>query len=88
PRRVVLYSHDTLGLGHVRRNLAIAGAFVRGEPRPDILLISGVPAARADPASRVSRLGALPGRGRWGSRRADREEVKVTMPLSAASDER
>jgi len=47
PRRVVLYSHDTLGLGHVRRNLAIAGAFVRGEPRPDILLISGVPAARA-----------------------------------------
>ncbi|MGI8875849.1 MAG: glycosyltransferase family protein [Egibacteraceae bacterium] len=47
PRRVVLYSHDTLGLGHVRRNLAIAGAFVHGEPRPDILLISGIPAARA-----------------------------------------
>lgn len=43
----MLYSHDTLGLGHMRRNLAIAGALAGSQPRPDILLVSGIPAARA-----------------------------------------
>ena len=28
-RRVALYSHDTQGLGHVRRNIEIAAALVR-----------------------------------------------------------
>ncbi|WP_353712992.1 glycosyltransferase [Arthrobacter sp. K5] len=30
--RIVLYSHDSLGLGHVRRNLALAGALSRQLP--------------------------------------------------------
>ena len=28
--RVVLYSHDSVGLGHIRRNLAIAEALAAG----------------------------------------------------------
>lgn len=41
PRRIVLYSHDTQGLGHMRRNLLIAQALLRVTPRPNILLIGG-----------------------------------------------
>ncbi|MDQ3455099.1 MAG: glycosyltransferase [Actinomycetota bacterium] len=39
--RVALYSHDALGLGHLRRNLAIAGAFSSDERSPDVLLFAG-----------------------------------------------
>lgn len=38
-RRVALYSHDTVGLGHLRRNLAIAGALVAEPDPPDVLVI-------------------------------------------------
>jgi predicted glycosyltransferase len=36
--RFLLYSHDGLGLGHVRRNLSIAAALVRAAPKASILL--------------------------------------------------
>ncbi len=41
--RVALYSHDALGLGHVRRNLAIAHSLAAMDPAPDILLLTGAP---------------------------------------------
>ncbi len=41
PLRIVLYSHDTQGLGHMRRNLLIAKALLKLEPRPVVLLVSG-----------------------------------------------
>ncbi|MBD8063536.1 glycosyltransferase family protein [Oceanitalea stevensii] len=43
--RVALYSHDALGLGHVRRNLAIARALTTLGPAPDVLLLTGAPEA-------------------------------------------
>lgn len=46
-RRIALYSHDAQGLGHVRRNLAIAGALSRLHPAPDVLLFTGTPEASA-----------------------------------------
>jgi len=39
--RVVLYSHDTMGLGHMRRNLLIARALAQSPINPTILLIAG-----------------------------------------------
>lgn len=39
--RIVLYSHDTLGLGHLRRNLLIAHSLVDSNLKPNVLLISG-----------------------------------------------
>jgi predicted glycosyltransferase len=36
--RFLLYSHDALGLGHVRRNLVIAAALVARSPRASVLL--------------------------------------------------
>lgn len=41
PRRIVLYSHDTQGLGHMRRNLLLARALLGLSPRPNILLVGG-----------------------------------------------
>lgn len=43
--RVALYSHDSTGLGHVRRNLLIAGELSR--QGHDVLLVSGSPEATA-----------------------------------------
>jgi len=36
--RFLLYSHDGLGLGHVRRNLAIASALIHADPKASILI--------------------------------------------------
>jgi predicted glycosyltransferase len=45
--RIALYSHDTQGLGHIRRNLLISRALTRGGARPIILLLSGLREASA-----------------------------------------
>ena len=48
-RRIAFYSHDTQGLGHIRRNLALAAAMVAAEPRTDVLVLTGAPQATALP---------------------------------------
>ncbi|MFH7244016.1 MAG: glycosyltransferase family protein [Spirulina sp.] len=40
--RIALYSHDTMGLGHKRRNLLIAQALRQALPHCSVLLISGM----------------------------------------------
>ena len=47
PRRVALYSHDTMGLGHTRRNLLVAQAMTEAFPGLSVLLIAGAGAAAA-----------------------------------------
>jgi predicted glycosyltransferase len=47
PRRVVLYSHDTLGFGHLRRNLMLAGRLKAMPSAPEVVLISGTSEAGA-----------------------------------------
>lgn len=66
PTRVVLYSHDSQGLGHVRRNLAIAHHLARLLPqatgRPIAgLLVTGLPDASAFPLPPGFDWLALPG---------------------------
>src|ERR1044072_6287337 len=39
--RIALYSHDTMGIGHMRRNMLIAQSFASTSMRPNILLICG-----------------------------------------------
>ena len=41
PRTILLYSHDTYGLGHLRRNSAIAQALVNADPAVRVCLITG-----------------------------------------------
>lgn len=45
--RVLLYSHDTYGLGHLRRCLAIAGAVAALPGPPSVLLATGSPRAQS-----------------------------------------
>ena len=47
--RIPLYSHDTMGIGHMRRNLLIATALAHSSLRPSILLIAGAREASAFP---------------------------------------
>lgn len=41
---VVMYSHDTIGLGHMRRNSAIARELVKRVPGMSVLMLVGCPA--------------------------------------------
>jgi predicted glycosyltransferase len=41
--RVLIYSHDTFGLGHLRRSRAIANALVPERPGVSVVIISGSP---------------------------------------------
>lgn len=45
PQRIMMYSHDSWGLGHLRRSLAIAASLVKRQPATDILLVTGSPCA-------------------------------------------
>ncbi len=73
PRRIALYSHDTQGLGHIRRNLAIAETLGTATPSPDVLLVSGVREAGALPMPPHTDVLSLPalfksGNGHYGAR--------------------
>jgi len=39
--RIVLYSHDTMGIGHMRRNLLIADKIIASIPNASVLVIAG-----------------------------------------------
>ena len=43
--RVLLYSHDTFGLGHLRRSRTIAGALTELDPNLSALILTGSPVA-------------------------------------------
>ncbi len=58
---MALYSHDTQGLGHVRRNALIAAALVADEPNTDVLLLAGVTEATALPLPPRTDMVTLPG---------------------------
>ena len=42
-KRVLLYSHDTFGLGHLRRCRTIANALVEADQSVSVLILSGSP---------------------------------------------
>jgi predicted glycosyltransferase len=41
--RVMLYSHDSVGFGQLRRNLAIAGAITRSFSGASTMIVTGSP---------------------------------------------
>jgi predicted glycosyltransferase len=43
--RILLYSHDTFGLGHLRRSRTIAAALAEADPRISALILTGSPVA-------------------------------------------
>ncbi|MFQ5570088.1 MAG: glycosyltransferase family protein, partial [Rhodothermales bacterium] len=72
--RIALYSHDTCGLGHMRRNVLIAQTLARPPLSADILLITGAREANAFPIPSGVDVLSLPalfkqGNGRYRPRR-------------------
>lgn len=59
-RRIALFSHDTQGLGHIRRNIEIAAVIVEAHPATDVLLIGATPAATGLPLPANTELLVLP----------------------------
>jgi len=59
--RFLLYSHDGLGLGHLRRNLAIAAAITRLAPAASVLLVTGADVAEHQRLPRNVDVLRLPG---------------------------
>ena len=43
--RILLYSHDTFGLGHLRRSRALAAAITQADPTASALILTGSPVA-------------------------------------------
>ena len=89
---VMMYSHDTIGLGHMRRNTAIARELVARVPGASILMLVGCPAGMVfepSPGIDYVKLPSLTklGRGRWqaGSLRID---AATTRALRAGILER
>ncbi|PCH74771.1 MAG: hypothetical protein COC12_03300, partial [Rhodobacteraceae bacterium] len=57
----MLYSHDTFGLGHLRRSRALAAAITHADPTASALILTGSPVAgRFTFPTRVDHL-RLPG---------------------------
>ena len=75
--RVMLYSHDTFGLGHLRRSRALAQAITRADPSASALILTGSPVAgRFDFPRRVDHV-RLPGV----TKRRDGSYVSQTMGM-------
>ncbi|GAB2948228.1 glycosyltransferase [Streptomyces pseudoechinosporeus] len=78
--RVVLYGHDTMGLGHVRRNLALAAALRRGPSAPRVLVLTGSAEAGRFPLPDGVDLLVLPGVAKDGS--GEYHSRRLDVPLA------
>jgi predicted glycosyltransferase len=47
--RTLIYSHDTYGLGHLRRCTLLAGGVVEADPDNEVVIVTGSPRAQAFP---------------------------------------
>lgn len=80
---VLLYSHDSYGLGHLRRNTAISHALLNREPSLRVVLLSGSPVAREWPRPRGVEIVQLPVVIKVGTERYEAAEPKSMSALRA-----
>jgi predicted glycosyltransferase len=87
--RIALYSHDTMGLGHMRRNLLLAQALCASPLNAVILLIAGAREAAAFPMPHGVDCLTLPalskdGEGQYGCRHMSISLKQIILLRSAA----
>ncbi len=80
-RRILLYSHDTYGLGHLRRNLRIAGRLLEESPELQVALVSGSPVADHFPTPAGLSLVKLPSVRKVGSEQYRPLDPRLTISL-------
>ena len=88
PFRIALYSHDTQGFGHIRRNILLARALRQIDPQPDILLIAGMAEAGAFHLPEGVDMLSLPayGKGVDGSYRARKLGIGLNALVKMRSE--
>jgi predicted glycosyltransferase len=86
--RVVLYSHDTMGLGHMRRNLLIAHVLARPPLEATVLLVAGARRATAFPLPPGADCLTLPAlrKEKDGTYRARRLDVSLRKLIALRSN--
>jgi predicted glycosyltransferase len=94
--RILVYSHDTFGLGNIRRMLRISEALVEHDPNVSVLIVTGSPmlhAFRLPPRIDYVKLPCLArdAQGRYGVSHldmgfADAVRMRASLIMSAASD--
>ncbi len=79
--RVAIYAHDTYGLGHFRRSMAIAKALMDVESNVQVLLISGSPVAHLFPVPVGIKVVQLPPVVKVGVDRYEPRNPGLTLSL-------
>lgn len=78
-RRVAFYSHDSQGLGHVRRNTLLAAALVASDPDVDVLLLSGAPEVSALPMPPRTEVVKIPSMAKDGTGRYQARSLRCSL---------
>lgn len=81
PKRMVIYSHDTYGLGHLRRNLALAQALVRINPAMRIVIVTGSRVASSFSATHGIELVELPAVVKTGPDMYESQGLSISLSL-------
>ena len=76
--RFIFYSHDGCGLGHLRRNLAIAAAVTKAAPDASVLLLTGCIELGANGLAPNVEIVALPALRKLGNGRYDARRLPIT----------
>jgi predicted glycosyltransferase len=86
--RFILYSHDGCGLGHLRRNLAIAAALTGEAPDASVVLLTGCIELGTEGLAPNVEIVSLPslrklGNGRYGARRLPMSPTELRVVRAA-----
>jgi predicted glycosyltransferase len=81
-QRLLLYSHDTYGLGHLRRNVLIAEHLLEHVPGLHVVLLSGSPVATRFPLPRNLTLVALPPVVKTGVDEYAARDARIPFPVA------
>ncbi len=79
--RVVIYSHDTYGLGHLRRNIALAEALVRSSKTMRIVIVTGSRVASSFEIGSQIELVELPPVIKVGVDEYEAQGIKISISL-------
>ncbi len=77
--KILMYSHDSYGLGHLRRTLALAEAFVERDPATNVLILTGSTVSGAYRMSRGIDLLKLPSAVKVGGGMYEADRMSVSF---------
>lgn len=77
--KILMYSHDSFGLGHLRRTLALAEAFVERDPNTNVLVLTGSTVSGAYRMTKGIDLLKLPSAVKVGGGKYEADRMSVSF---------